>query len=220
MNQSEFADERGALHLRTKAFWHVDERPQHVARRVLVIPGVAYSCDRPLLNWASVIAHQRGWWVQQAQWELTSSSNQDDVIARTLEMLDHDAPEADQTLILAKSMGSRAAAAASANGWSGIWLTPLLDVAEVNAALIEYHAPCLVAGGSADPHWVPDENLDIKGITREGVIHGSFDPQGTTWVSVAEANHSLEITDDWRASQAVQRGLFELVDRFFTFLSQ
>ncbi|AJQ90484.1 hypothetical protein [Propionibacterium freudenreichii] len=211
----------GALEtLRTVPFWRTDEVPRHVARRMLVIPGVRYSCDRPLLNWTSTIAHQHGWWVQQAQWELTPQTNQEEIIARALELLDHDAPDADQTMVVAKSMGSRAASTASANGWCGIWLTPLLDVEEVRAALLEYHGPSLIAGGSIDPHWGPDDSVRTVHIGRAGDIEGELDELGTSWVDVAGANHSLEVPDDWRASLAVQRSLFELADGFIDVLSQ
>ncbi|MCT2998540.1 hypothetical protein [Propionibacterium freudenreichii] len=211
----------GALEtLRTVPFWRTDEVPRHVARRMLVIPGVRYSCDRPLLNWTSTIAHQHGWWVQQAQWELTPQTNQEEIIARALELLDHDAPDADQTMVVAKSMGSRAASTASANGWCGIWLTPLLDVEEVRAALLEYHGPSLIAGGSIDPHWGPDDSVRTVHIGHAGDIEGEFDELGTSWVDVAGANHSLEVPDDWRASLAVQRSLFELADGFIDVLSQ
>ncbi|CEG94213.1 hypothetical protein [Propionibacterium freudenreichii] len=211
----------GALEtLRTVPFRRTDEVPRHVARRMLVIPGVRYSCDRPLLNWTSTIAHQHGWWVQQAQWELTPQTNQEEIIARALELLDHDAPDADQTMVVAKSMGSRAASTASANGWCGIWLTPLLDVEEVRAALLEYHGPSLIAGGSIDPHWGPDDSVRTVHIGHAGDIEGELDELGTSWVDVAGANHSLEVPDDWRASLAVQRSLFELADGFIDVLSQ
>ncbi len=176
----------GALEtLRTVPFWRTDEVPRHVARRMLVIPGVRYSCDRPLLNWTSTIAHQHGWWVQQAQWELTPQTNQEEIIARALELLDHDAPDADQTMVVAKSMGSRAASTASANGWCGIWLTPLLDVEEVRAALLEYHGPSLIAGERHRSPQGPDDSVRtvLPPATRATSRANSTNwaPAGSTW---------------------------------------
>lgn len=216
---SVFSDVDGER-ITTKPYWRSDDVPRHVARRMLVIPGVRYSCDRPLLNWISAIGHQHGWWVQQAQWDLSAQTNQDAVIARALELLDQDAPDADQTMVVAKSMGSRAASAASANGWCGIWLTPLLDVEEVRAALVEYHGPALIAGGGADPHWTAGHGAPRARIGRKGDCDGELDELGVSWVDVADANHSLEVPGDWRASLAVQRSLFELADGFIDLLSR
>lgn len=233
--------------LTTKPFWRVDAVPDHVPRRVLMLPGVGYSCDRPLLSWCASIAHDRGWWVQRAWWDVRPRSNNDAFVAAALDQLDHDAPRADQTLVIAKSMGSRAAPASSRRHWAGVWLTPLLTDSGVRQALLGYRGDCLLVGGDADRHWSLPLGRVHRTVTREGELvpsaasqssgrHGTDTddrsgghPGGQSheatsgrhrWVQVSGANHSLEIPGDWRASLAVQRTVFGLVDDFVALLSR
>ncbi|MFZ2625524.1 MAG: hypothetical protein WAX29_09855 [Propionibacterium sp.] len=167
----------------TSPYWRVDSVPERVPRRVLMLPGVGYSCDRPLLSWCSAIAHQRGWWVQRAWWTVRPESNNDAFVSAALTRLDHDAPDADTTLVIAKSMGSRAAAASSRRRWAGVWLTPLLTDPVVREALLGYRGDCLLVGGDADRHWSPpsgrvDETLTaqrspgsaVAGLARLGAV--------------------------------------------------
>lgn len=218
----------------TRPFRRVHQPPEHVPARVLMLPGVHYSCARPLLNWCAAIAHQCGWWVQQAWWAPGAEANTDAFVAAALERLDEDAPGADETLVIAKSMGSRAAAAASQRHWSGIWLTPLLADPGVRAALLGYRAGCLLVGGDADRLWTPPADRVDLVVTRGGELRSTHPGDVSTseedsrpaagqlarnrWVQVSGANHSLEIPGDWHASLTVQQTVLELVDDFLTTL--
>ncbi|WP_091970886.1 hypothetical protein [Propionibacterium cyclohexanicum] len=215
--------------MRTAPYWRVGALPQRVPRRVLMLPGVRYSCERPLLSWCAAIAHQHGWWVQQAWWSLGPESNNESVVGRALDLLDAQAPDAAHTLVIAKSMGTRAGATASERGWDGIWLTPLLEDVGVREALVGYRGNCLLVGGGADHHWTPppgrvDELFGVPGgLASSGPAEkpahplyacAAADRRAQRWVQVDGANHSLEVPGDWRASLAVQRTVLEIVDRF------
>jgi hypothetical protein len=95
-------------------------------------------------------------------------------------------------LVVAKSLGTFAAPLAIAAGIPGVWLTPLVHhdvVAEALNAASEDH---LVVAGTADAAWRRDR---IDG-TRAHVAE------------VADADHSLLIPGDWRASYAAQQTVF------------
>jgi pimeloyl-ACP methyl ester carboxylesterase len=76
----------------------------------------------------------------------------------------------DVSLVVAKSLTTRAAGLAADRGWKGIWLTPLLDDDESVAGLRRRTAPALLVGGTADPTWngalareLSDDVLEIEG---------------------------------------------------------
>lgn len=95
-------------------------------------------------------------------------------------------------LVVAKSLGTFAAPLAIAAGIPGVWLTPLVHhdiVAEALSAASDDH---LVVAGTADASW----NRDRIVGTRASVA------------VVADADHSLLIPGDWRASYAAQQTVF------------
>lgn len=57
------------------------------------------------------------------------------------------------TVIVGKSLGTRAAGIAGDNGWPGIWLTPLLKDDEIIGMLCRRTAPALLVGGTDDESW-------------------------------------------------------------------
>jgi hypothetical protein len=82
------------------------------------------------------------------------------------------AGEADTVVVIGKSLGS---AAATVHAGPAVWLTPLLDQADIAEALRTTEAPALLVGSPADPSWgqgrVPEnpalEVLELPGsITR------------------------------------------------------
>lgn len=93
-------------------------------------------------------------------------------------------PEARQLLVVGKSLGTLAAADAAEHGWPGIWLTPLLEDADVVVALRARTAPALLIGGTDDPVWNGRIAREISGDVLEfaGADHG-----------LAKAEHLQEI---------------------------
>lgn len=205
--------------LTTKPYWRVDETPRQVDRRMLILPGVGYTCDRSLLAWTAAIAHQHGWWVQRAWWSVGPDTNRDDIVNAGLRQLAADAPQAETTVVVAKSMGSRAAAQAAHHQWPGIWLTPLLTDQTVRQALLDYGPPALLVGGTKDHYWMPPDDQPRVRISRDGGLSGDYrfgqdSSDQSTWVEVADALHPLEVDGDWKASIAEQQTVFGLIEEF------
>jgi hypothetical protein len=102
-------------------------------------------------------------------------------------------------LVVGKSLGSRALPSVAKRGWSGIWLTPLLNHSELVAALPVIRAKTLIIGGTADETW-------------NGEVAKS---SGQQLLEIPGADHGLEIPGDPAASV---RLLGEIVSTIGTFL--
>lgn len=146
------------------------QRPDRVSKRVIVLPGGAYPIDAPLLFWNALGLVEDGWFVQSVSWHRPPQDPGfvHDALRRALQ----EAPTADQTLILAKSLGTRAAPIAAELGLPAVWLTPVLTDPAVAQALTSYPAPQLVVGGSADPLWTADSPRPSGEVMQvEGADH-------------------------------------------------
>jgi hypothetical protein len=102
-------------------------------------------------------------------------------------------------LVVGKSLGPRALPSVAKRGWSGIWLTPLLNHSELVAALPVIRAKTLIIGGTADETW-------------NGEVAKS---SGQQLLEIPGADHGLEIPGDPAASV---RLLGEIVSTIGTFL--
>lgn len=177
-----------------------DEQPERVERRVLLLPGRGYTAAHPLLHWSATALHERGWWVHAAAWEADAFDDDNDarqisLVEQALTDLLDQAPAAAVTVVVAKSVGTLAAAAASRAGLPAVWLTPLVQHPQVASSLAEYPVASLVIGGSGDPSW--DSAASVSGERRE----------------IADADHSLE-TGHWRASMQAHREVVALIEEF------
>lgn len=85
-----------------------------------------------------------------------------------------------------------------AKGLPGVWLTPLLGDASVQAALREVQRPTMLVGGTADPYW---DRQEIVGA-------------GVQIVELAGADHGLQRRDDWRGSVLDQVPVFDAIAEF------
>jgi hypothetical protein len=165
-------------------------------RCAVVLPGVAYFSQAPLLWFAREAAEARGWSVL----ELTERAPRDedpfawmrDRATRAL-----DAAEADTVAVIGKSLASAAAPLVADRALPAVWLTPLLSRPEVARALEAAPAPALLVGSPADPTWgegsVPErlEVLELEGL-----------------------DHSLQVEGDPHASLEVLRKVTERVGKF------
>jgi hypothetical protein len=161
-----------------------------------VLPGVAYFSQAPLLWFAREAAQAGGWSVL----ELTERAPRDeepfawmrDRAARAL-----DAAGADTVAVIGKSLASAAAPLVAERGLAAVWLTPLLNRAEVVSALESAAAPALLVGSAADPTW------------GDGTV-----PEGPELLELPGLDHSLQVDGDPLASLDVLRRVTERIGEF------
>jgi hypothetical protein len=167
-------------------------------RCAVVLPGIAYFSQAPLLWFAREAAQARGWSVL----ELTERAPREEEpfawmrerAARSL-----DAADAETVAVIGKSLASAAAPLVAERGLAAVWLTPLLNRAEVVGALEAAGAPTLLVGSPADPTWgegtVP-EDASIEVLELDGL------------------DHSLQVNHDPLASLDVLRRVTERIGQF------
>ncbi len=168
-------------------------------RCVVLLPGVRYFSQAPLLWFAREAAQAEGWSVL----ELSERAPADaDPFAWMGERAQSalTATSATQVAVVGKSLASVAAPLATQRALPAVWLTPLLDRPEVTEALAAVTRPTLIVGSPADPTWsggsVPDtEALDV--LELEGL------------------DHSLQVAGDPSASLDVLRDVSGRVREFF-----
>jgi hypothetical protein len=169
------------------------------ARCAVVLPGVRYFSQAPLLWFAREAAQAAGWSVL----ELSERAPADEepfqwIRKRAASALDA-ASDAGTVAVIGKSLGSAAAPLVAERGLAAVWLTPLLVRPEVVAALASSSSPVLLVGSSSDPTWSDGEQ-----------------PGGDS-VSVLEferLDHSLQVSGDPLASLDVLRQVTERVGAF------
>lgn len=165
----------------------------------IVLPGRMFGAGTPLLHWTSMALTQHGWSVLTASWdeealERGPAAHVVTIAASALERASSSLP----VLIVAKSLGTLALPWAVATGLPGVWLTPLLGDASVQAAVREVQRPTMLVGGTSDPYWVRQE------------IVGT----GVRIVELADADHGLQRRDDWRESLLDQVPVFDAIAEF------
>ncbi|HCS60239.1 MAG TPA: hypothetical protein DIW46_02415 [Microbacterium sp.] len=159
-----------------------------------VLPGAGYPALAPLLYWPVGMLRAAGWRVYTASWDDAdrSSPSAQHMLEHALDKFSAEVPALD--LIVAKSLGTFALPRSVDAGIAGVWLTPLLNVPEIAAALKRADARHLVVGGTADRHWIPSE------LTETGAqVH-----------EVPGADHSLR-QPDWQDSLTIQAQVFTRV---------
>jgi hypothetical protein len=167
-------------------------------RCAVVLPGVRYFSQAPLLWFAREAAQAGGWSVL----ELSERAPADeepfewmrDRAERALE-----AASADTVAVVGKSLGSAAAPLVAERGLPAVWLTPLLIRPEVVSALASSTAPTLLVGSAADPTWANGEQPERDGI--EALEFEGLD-------------HSLQVEGDPLASLDVLRQVTERIGAF------
>jgi hypothetical protein len=153
-------------------------------RAAVVVPGLQYSADGPLLMYAGLAVDRRGGTVRRINWTLPDFGDGDGerawVASRVSEAIDAvvAATGVAAPVLIGKSLGSLAAPVAADRGLPAVWLTPVLTDEPTVAALRRAAAPCLLIGGTADKVWdgrlawsVTPHVLEI-----DGADHGMFVP--------------------------------------------
>lgn len=168
------------------------------ASLALVLPGLRYSCDAPLLYYPTKLLLQRRADVLQLQTDYTNAEFQNSSRREQASWLAEDGRAALQTgqkqrdypllILIGKSIGTLVMAhlitSDIATQATTIWLTPLLHQPRVVEAALRCQGPAMFIAGSGDPTFDSQALARIQSIThaRTLVIDG--------------ANHSLETSDD------------------------
>jgi hypothetical protein len=168
-------------------------------RCVVLLPGVRYFSQAPLLWFAREAAEAAGWSVL----ELSERAPADEepfewILDRAESALN--ATSATQIAFIGKSLGSAAAPLATQRALPAVWLTPLLIRAEVLAALGATDRPTLIVGSPADPSWGNGELPENEALEV---------------LELDDLDHSLQREGDPLASIDVLRTVTERVASFF-----
>jgi pimeloyl-ACP methyl ester carboxylesterase len=122
---------------------------------VLVLPGGKFGPAAPLLMYAADVAERRGAAVHRHSWSREFPPPFEPEIE---DWVRGEAAPVVETLggtplLIAKSLGTHAATLAAERALPAVWLTPILTVPWVRAALDRATAPFLLVGGTADRVW-------------------------------------------------------------------
>jgi hypothetical protein len=169
------------------------------ARCAVVLPGVRYFSQAPLLWFAREAAQAAGWSALELSERAPADEEPFDWMRRRAASALDATAEARTVAVIGKSLGSAAAPLVAERGLAAVWLTPLLVRPDVVAALAASSAPALLVGSAADPTWSDGEQ-----------------PGGDS-VSVLEfqgLDHSLQVSGDPMASLDVLRQVTERIGAF------
>ena len=168
-------------------------------RCVVVLPGMQYTTQAPLLWFAREVAAARGWSALEV---LDSLPEGDDPFgwARNRARRALDRAEADEVVVIGKSLASAAAGLVADRVLPAVWLTPLLDRTRVVDDLSRAARPALLIGGSADAVWAPDALAD-SGLLQVVQLDG--------------LDHSLQRPGDPAASLQALAHVTDRIGRFF-----
>ncbi len=169
-------------------------------RCVVLLPGVRYFSQAPLLWFAREAAQARGWSVVEVDERAPAGEEPFEWMRGQAERA-LDATSAALTVVVGKSLGS--AAATMVDG-PAVWLTPLLIRPDIVAALAAASAPALLVGSPADPSWG-------EGELPENPLLDVLELPGL--------DHSLQVSGDPLASLDVLRDVTQRVGAFLELAS-
>ena len=174
-------------------------------RCAVILPGVRYFSQAPLLWFAREAAQAAGWSVLELSERAPGDREPFDWMReRAASALDA-ASSAGTVAVIGKSLGSAAAPLVAERGLPAVWLTPLLVRPDVVSALASSSGPALLVGSAADPTWSDGEQ------------------PGGGFVSVLEfegLDHSLQVERDPLASLDVLREVTERIGVFLESVAQ
>lgn len=196
-------------------FLRQDGDTRHVA---ILLPGIGYTCDLPLLYYPMRLLLDRGADVLRVEY---SYGRRDDYASLSQEergrWLFADVAAAceaalgqrvyDRVTLVGKSLGTIAMAHLLTTDprfaqASAVWLTPLLTNDAVRAQIVQWGGRSLFAIGTADPFYDADGLAEVRAAT------------GGEAVVVDGADHSLEIAGDVMRSLAAVTQFMEALHWF------
>ncbi|GAA0528018.1 hypothetical protein GCM10010172_05710 [Paractinoplanes ferrugineus] len=165
---------------------------------VVVLPGRRAGTWSPLPLYTSRVAEERGATVHRHEWggHAPEPAGVEYVRGEVTPLLDE---LGGRPLLIGKSLGTNAAALAAERDLPAIWLTPLLHLRPVVAALDRATAPFLLIGGTADGSW-------DAAVARRLTPHV---------FEVVGADHALSVPGPVAASIAVLVRVVQAVGEFF-----
>ena len=120
------------------------------SRCAVILPGIRYFSQAPLLWFAREAAQAGGWSVVEVDERAPRDQEPFEWMRGQAERALEAASGAERVVVIGKSLGSVAATLVSG---PAIWLTPLLNRPEVAEAIGSATAPTLLVGSTADPTW-------------------------------------------------------------------
>ncbi len=163
------------------------------SRCAVLLPGQLYGSQAPLLWFAREAVQAHGWSVLELDERAPDDQEPSEWMRGQAQAALEAAGDAEQVLVVGKSLGSTAAPLVSG---PAVWLTPLLIRPEVVQALGSTRSPTLLVGSPDDPTWgdgtVPDnealEILELPGLDHSLQVSGdpraSLDALGTVTARV------------------------------------
>jgi hypothetical protein len=147
-------------------------------RCAVILPGVRYFSQAPLLWFARETAQAHGWSVVEVDERAPGSEEPFEWMRLQAERALDAASGAATVAVIGKSLGS---IAATLHYGPAAWLTPLLIRPEIVEALRATSAPTLLVGSPDDPSWsggtVPDnpalDVLELPGLDHSLQVSGS-----------------------------------------------
>lgn len=142
-------------------------------RCLILLPGVRYYSQAPLLWFAREAARAAGWSVLELS-ERAPASADPFAWMRERARSALAATGARRVIVVGKSLAGAAAPLVAEQGLRAVWLTPLLVRPDVVGALNATAAPALVVGSSADPTWSDGErpvNSVLEIVEFDGLDH-------------------------------------------------
>jgi hypothetical protein len=134
----------------------------------IALPGAMLG-GMPSVGFAIEGIRRNGWRVVQV-WDEWYDRSQDPTAWVTARVEAAAAFAGDTSLLIAKSLTTRASSIAADRGWHAVWLTPLLDDERSLAGLRRRNAAALLVGGTADQSWdgrlareLSDDVLELDG---------------------------------------------------------
>ena len=172
-------------------------------KHVLIMPGIGYTVDRPLLYWAAQALAANGWFVDRLDLKLTESVEFPEMIACMERVVDEwrkaalehaaESGEEPQLLVVTKSLSTLSYPHSAKLGLRVVLLTPVLNPPPFDKHKSVIPAPLpgtagrpmpLICAGDADPYYD-----DAKAYLLTDHVR-----------TYAGANHSIEVPDDWQTS--------------------
>jgi hypothetical protein len=149
----------------------------------ILVPGLEYPTQAPLLDLAGEALSDRRCAVEHVAWDVPGGvleTGPEPYVRAHVSAALYRAREAEPgrpVVVIAKSLGSYAAALVAERALPAVWLTPVLTDDSVVEAIAASPAPALLIGGGADPVWVPE----------------AAEATGKQTLVIPGANHSLRV---------------------------
>ena len=171
------------------------------SRCAVLLPGIRYFSQAPLLWFAREAAQADGWSVVEVDERAPGDQEPFEWMRGQAQRALEAASGAELVVVMGKSLGSVAVPMVSG---PAVWLTPLLNQPEIVDALASATAPTLLVGSTADPTWsegtLPDHSA-LEVLELDGL------------------DHSLQVSGDPLASLDVLRDVTARVGAFLGRLS-